>query len=170
MFWTKRQQNSGEEYVTVSKTETERRSKVQGMVHMTNWSVRDWAKPQAINQNVSSCTCQFLETGIPGSEIMVDSLIKTFTRTRYDSVRAAVTGVVTVGLRHSLPVYWTDTGSRTGQLLYRPGLTLLLSLRPWRGLTAGQKHSPGLFHLTSADEHNLIGFRKHFEGVLPDIS
>lgn len=41
---------------------------------------------------------------------------------------------------------------------------------PWEGLTAGQKHSPGLSYLTSADEHNPIGFTKHFEGVLPDIS
>lgn len=38
------------------------------------------------------------------------------------------------------------------------------------GLTAGQELSPGLSRLTSADEHNLIGLRKHFEGVLPDIS
>lgn len=84
--------------------------------------------------NLSSCICQCgdLDCRV---EMRVDSLIKKIEWGRYDSVRAAVTGAVTVGRQGRLLVYWTDTGSRTGWLLYRPGLTLLQ--RPRKKIDSG---------------------------------
>lgn len=82
----------------------------------------------------------------------------------YDSVRAAVTGAVTVGHQHCcLSVEVTldiGQGSFCADLYY-----CCYSER-----IDSRTETPLTFLLTSADEHNLIGPRKRFEGVLPHIS